>query len=112
MEAIAPELATVVKRCVPLACAAVWVVCAGFSAAKNDPASSGKPSAPHLVVVCQALGNGGWNRHNTSANSILKDRHAAHKGADIIPPFDYDLPTFGKGRFEGHRAAPRPDAGR
>jgi hypothetical protein len=53
------------------------------------------------VVICHALGNGGWVRLNPAVDNVLHQHgHSSHAG-DIIPPFSYTLADGATGRFPG-----------
>jgi uncharacterized repeat protein (TIGR01451 family) len=53
------------------------------------------------VVICHALGNGGWVRLYPAVDDVVNvPGHGGHPG-DIIPPFDYLLANGTTGRFGG-----------
>ena len=53
------------------------------------------------VVICHALGNGGYTRINPAVDSVVSSSgHSGHP-RDIIPPFDYVLSNGTTGSFPG-----------
>ena len=84
-----------------LAAMGALVTTVGAMMARAPAAQALTVRSPQHVVICHALGNGGFNRLDPAVDNVVHEHgHSGHP-RDIIPPFEYVLSDGTSGTFAG-----------